>query len=67
MLTPGFKLFAGIGGFLLAAALLYAWTSGGVDWNLLAERDMRQLFPDATLHVEKALGLPKSLIAYRHV
>jgi hypothetical protein len=38
---------------------------GYVDWNLLDERDMRRLFPSAAIHVERVLGLPKSLIAYR--
>ena len=37
---------------------------GYVDWNLLGEREMRRLFPDARIHVERVLGLPKSLIAY---
>jgi hypothetical protein len=35
-----------------------------VDWNLLGEREMRRLFPDARIYVERALGLPKSLVAY---
>ncbi len=39
---------------------------GYVDWNLLNERDLRALFPDAYIEVERVLGLPKSLIAYRH-
>src|SRR5436853_5524794 len=43
MLTPGFKLYAGIGGFLLVAAVLYAWTSGGVDWNLFPN-ELGQLY-----------------------
>lgn len=45
------------------------WAKRGVtvDWNLLGPRAMRTLFPDATLHVERWLGLPKSLIAYRHI
>ena len=38
---------------------------GYVDWNLLGSRAMRTLFPDASLHVERVLGLPKSLVAYR--
>jgi hypothetical protein len=38
MLTPGFKLYAGVATFLLAAAVLYAWTSGGVDWNLFPDQ-----------------------------
>lgn len=38
---------------------------GYVDWNLLGAAEMRKLFPDASLHVERVLGMPKSLIAYR--
>jgi SAM-dependent methyltransferase len=37
-----------------------------VDWQLLGPEDMRRYFPDAELHIERALGLPKSLIAFRH-
>lgn len=37
---------------------------GYVDWNLLGGSQMRELFPDAKLHVERVAGLPKSLIAY---
>ncbi len=37
---------------------------GFVDWNLLGEPEMRRLFPDARIHVERVLGLPKSLVAY---
>jgi hypothetical protein len=40
---------------------------GYVDWNLLGEREMRRLFPDAAIHVERVLGLPKSLVAYAPV
>jgi hypothetical protein len=36
-----------------------------VDWHLLDIAAMRQLFPDATLRVERALGLPKSILAWR--
>jgi SAM-dependent methyltransferase len=45
------------------------WIKGcdAVDWNLLRTQDMRTLFPDARLHVEKLAGLPKSIIAYRRV
>ena len=37
---------------------------GYVDWNLLGAEEMRNLFPDAEIHVERFLGLPKSIIAY---
>lgn len=37
---------------------------GYVDWNLLDEPVMASLFPDARLHVERVLGMPKSIIAY---
>lgn len=40
---------------------------GYVDWNLLGEPEMRRLFPDAAIHVERVLGLPKSLVAYAPV
>lgn len=36
-----------------------------LDWNLLNEREMKILFPKATIHVEKFLGLPKSIIAFK--
>jgi SAM-dependent methyltransferase len=35
------------------------------DWNLLAAPEMQTLFPDATIHVERLAGLPKSIVAYR--
>lgn len=35
------------------------------DWHLLGTADMRSLFPDAAIHVERWLGLSKSVIAYR--
>lgn len=38
---------------------------GYVDWHLLGETEMQSLFPDGRMHIERALGLPKSLIAYR--
>jgi SAM-dependent methyltransferase len=42
------------------------WIKGGEpDWELLAASDLREMFPDANLHVERLFGLPKSLIAYR--
>lgn len=39
--------------------------SGVPDWNLLGAEDMRELFPGARIRVERLLGLPKSVIAYR--
>ena len=39
---------------------------GYTDWNLLSTSDMKQLFPDSVIHIERFLGLPKSIIAYRH-
>ena len=38
---------------------------GEPDWELLAASDLRELFPDADLHIERLFGFPKSLIAYR--
>jgi len=38
---------------------------GYVDWNLLGPSEMQRLFPGCSIHVERLLGLPKSLIAYR--
>jgi SAM-dependent methyltransferase len=35
-----------------------------VDWNLLDCTDMRTLFPEAQIHIERFWGMPKSLIAY---
>lgn len=56
-----------------SACRLVAWTDrfwvkschGTVDWELLTTRDMERLFPGGTVHVERFLGLPKSVIAYR--
>lgn len=38
---------------------------GTVDWELLTVPDMAELFPDADIHVERFLGLPKSIVAWR--
>jgi hypothetical protein len=35
--------------------------------RLLSEEEMRRLFPDATIHAERFLGLKKSFIAYKTV
>jgi|WetSurMetagenome_2_1015567.scaffolds.fasta_scaffold407466_2 SAM-dependent methyltransferase len=37
------------------------------DWNLLSLKQMRELFPDATLYYERFFGLKKSIIATRPV
>jgi hypothetical protein len=34
-----------------------------VDWNLLGADEMQQLFPEATIHIERLAGLPKSVVA----
>ncbi|MBM3684562.1 MAG: hypothetical protein FJW83_08495 [Actinobacteria bacterium] len=34
MFTTGFKYYFGMGMLFLVAAVLYGWTSGGVDWSL---------------------------------
>jgi len=39
--------------------------SYGVDWELLGMNEMRALFPDAELIVERWLGVPKALFSYR--
>ena len=35
------------------------------DWNLLTTKDMRELFPEAEIIVEKSFGLAKSIIAIK--
>lgn len=35
------------------------------DWHLLTPRQMRELFPDAKILIERWYGLPKSIIAYK--
>jgi hypothetical protein len=37
---------------------------GYADWNLLGHTEMNDLFPEARIHIERFLGLPKSVIAY---
>jgi SAM-dependent methyltransferase len=34
------------------------------DWQLLGTAEMRSLFPEAEIHIERVVGIPKSLIAY---
>lgn len=38
---------------------------GVADWHLLGTEGVRALFPDASLHIERVAGLPKSIIAFR--
>lgn len=38
---------------------------GTVDWQLLTTRRMSRLFPDGKVIVERFIGLPKSIIAFR--
>ena len=38
---------------------------GYVDWNLLGPAEMRSLFPEAKIFIERLLGFPKSVVAYR--
>ena len=38
---------------------------GYVDWNLLGDQEMRTLFPDATIKIERLWGFPKSVIAFK--
>jgi hypothetical protein len=38
---------------------------GIVDWELLTDAEMVSLFPDGAIHVERTLGLPKSVVAWR--
>lgn len=50
-----------------------AWTDrhwikscqGLVDWELLTPAAMAELFPDATVEVERVVGLPKSIVAWK--
>ena len=35
------------------------------DWNLLTEKDMKILFPDAEIIVKKKLGMKKEIIAIK--
>jgi hypothetical protein len=37
---------------------------GCVDWELLTPPEMAELFPNATVEVERLLGLPKSIVAW---
>lgn len=54
-----------------ATRRLVLWTdrfwikhNGIADWNLLGTADVQALFPEAKIHVERVLGVPKSIIAY---
>lgn len=37
-----------------------------IDWNLLNISEMKALFPEAKILVEKMVGIPKSIIAYKN-
>lgn len=41
--------------------------AGVADWLLPRAGWMRELFPDGEVHVERLMGLPKSVVAYRRV
>jgi SAM-dependent methyltransferase len=38
-------------------------SNDAADWNLLTPADMQKLFPNASIQLERLLGLPKSIIA----
>jgi SAM-dependent methyltransferase len=40
---------------------------GVADWNLLGPSDMRALFPDSRIEIERLAGLPKAVIAWKPV
>jgi hypothetical protein len=59
MITTGAKFYFGLGFVLLIAAVLYGWTSGGVDWDLFPGHmgDMYfQLLGALTLGYRGAVG-----------
>ena len=43
---------------------LPAWTEMVEETRVLTRADMRRLFPEATILVERVLGIPKSYVAY---
>jgi len=43
---------------------LPAWTKMVEETRVLTKTDLERLFPEATIHVERSFGLPKSYIAY---
>jgi SAM-dependent methyltransferase len=51
----------------VAASIKRIWPRpiGYVDWNLLSAHEMKALFPDAIIELEKILGIPKSIIAWK--
>lgn len=51
----------------LAALTDHFWIkrTGRVDWSLVPPQDLKELFPEARIRVERSLGLPKSTIAWR--
>ena len=51
----------------LVRALTKTWPRpiGNVDWNLFTAEQMEDFFQDGKIEVEKLLGLPKSIIAWK--
>jgi SAM-dependent methyltransferase len=55
------------------ACRLVRWTDrfwiksclGIVDWELFTPAELAALFPDGAIHVERLLGLPKSIVAWK--
>lgn len=50
--------------FIAVSDKIWVKQGGIPDWELISEDEMRMYFPDGKIHIERALGFPKSLIAY---